>query len=53
MEKNNPPALPRRRFGQGLLAALAALPALKLNRLKRRRAPTALHEADFYETERP
>jgi hypothetical protein len=63
MPENSPTPLPRRRFGQGILAAVAALFALKWHRFKGHRfkghrfetcAPkNSLREADFYEIERP
>ena len=58
MPENSPTPLPRRRFGQGLLAAIAALFALKWHRFKGHRFETcapniSLREADFYEIERP
>ena len=60
-EKSSPP-LPRRRFGQSLLAAALALLALgrkrKCHRFEGHRFETggpnhSLREADFYEIERP
>jgi hypothetical protein len=57
MPENSRTPLPRRRFGQGILAAVAALFALKWHRFKGHRFKTgdtvSLREADFYEIERP
>jgi len=62
MPENPQSLLPRRRFGQGLLAAVAALFAIKWHKSKRHRfkghrfetcaTKNSLREADFYEIER-
>lgn len=48
-ETKKPPALPRRVFGRGVLAGLAALIGQRLGRGARVRPALSTQEAQFYE----